>query len=167
MSSLGKALKKASKFSLVLRPSLLLCPNIPKPLHGVAPRELLGSKWWNETRQAAYVSTAYHCSACGVWKSVPLCHYCHNFIHDGRMRALIQQRKFKFAKYTAVIQHGNAVLKRVGLEKVPYAKREEAIVELALNGRLAEWPTWRLVLFGKKYKPKFKTEEQWRKAMTK
>jgi len=49
-----------------LRPEVLLCPNVPKPMHGLAPRVVLGSAWWDETRQRAYRSTNYHCIACGV-----------------------------------------------------------------------------------------------------
>src|SRR5271165_1557046 len=51
-----------------LRPEVLLCDNIPKPLYGVNPRSILGSKWWDETRQAAYRSTEFHCIACGTPK---------------------------------------------------------------------------------------------------
>ena len=100
-----------------LEPQLLLAPNVPKPLHGLAPRVILGQAWWDKTRRAAYKQTNYHCLACGVHKtratyhawleghevysvnyelgrakyvrSVALCQFCHNSIHDGLLKALL------------------------------------------------------------------------------
>jgi hypothetical protein len=96
-----------------LRPDLLQHPVIPPPLHGLAPRTLLGQKWWDTTRKAAYAANDDCCWSCGTHKSktwyrkylegheayeidydactvvlkeiVGLCHSCHNFIHVGRL----------------------------------------------------------------------------------
>ena len=73
----------------------------------------------------------------------PLCHYCHNFCHPGRMRALLDAGELTHAKYAAVIQHGEAVLKNARLKKsnsVPktWAKPED----------------WRLVIDGVEYAKK-------------
>lgn len=174
-------------------PSILLCPNIPKPMHGVAPRVVLGSKWWNAERRAAYKTTAYHCKACGVHKSVaqsrqwmeghelydidyqkgrmvyiktvPLCHFCHNYIHDGRMIALLRKGELSQAKFAAIIQHGDDVLFRAKLQRPTKHDRETAMIEAILAGEVAAWKDWRLVVNKKEYPPKFKTEAQWRKAM--
>ncbi len=187
---LNKALKRANSWKR--RPEVLLCPNVPKPMHGVAPREILGTKWWNETRRAAYKSTLYHCLACGVYKfrakskqwleghelyaidyrhgkmlyveTVPLCHYCHNYIHDGRLLALRSKGKLRPKKYTAIIQHGDRVLAASGLRRETYDNREQAITDRLLDNKLAAWKDWRLVLFGEEYSPKFKSPQQWAKA---
>lgn len=171
-----------------LRPEVLLCPNIPKPLHTVAPRNILGQAWWNKERRTAYASTNKRCIACGVhhskakckqWleghelyrtdyalgrltylETVPLCHYCHNFIHDGRMENMVQQGAMTQAKFVAVIQHGDAVLLRYGLRRPTKAERDKAIE----SSELAAWEDWRLVLFGKEYPPAFKTYQDWLKA---
>ena len=163
------------------RPEILLCPNTPRPMHGVVPRELLGPKWWNATRREAYRSTNYHCVACevskynakarkwleghevytvnylkGTWtyiETVPLCHYCHNYIHGGRMLALLQKGQMNQGKYAGVIQHGDKVLSQAGLDRFP-----------PYPGPFAAWSKWRLLLKGKKYPPKFKTEFQWEQA---
>lgn len=96
-----------------LRPDLLLHPKIPPPLHSLAPRNVLGKKWWDVTRKAANEAQGDKCAVCGVHKSkawyrkyleghesynidydnhvvtlkevVGLCHSCHNYIHVGRL----------------------------------------------------------------------------------
>lgn len=47
-----------------LRP-LIAMPNIPKPLHGVAPRTLLGAPIWNRMRRSAYALAEDTCEICG------------------------------------------------------------------------------------------------------
>lgn len=155
------------------RPEILLGPPIPEPMHGMAPRVVLGASWWNKTRQEAYKSTAYHCVACGVFKTdakgrrwleahevyetdyllgrmvyveaVPLCHYCHNYCHPGRMRALLEKGEMTHAKYAAVVQYGEAVLRAAKL-KLPDRN--------ALNCKetnYTEPDDWRLVIDGVEY----------------
>lgn len=192
--TLSNGLKKVKRLerSWERTPEILLCPNIPKPMHGVAPRVILGQKWWNATRKKAYASTSYHCLACGVHKTdargpkwleghelydvdyargrltylrtVPLCNYCHNYVHDGRMVALVEKSEMRKSKYVSVVQHGDAVLSAARLSRPSRQDRENAIIDLLLNNELAAWGDWRLVLDGKEYKPKFKSEEQWRLA---
>lgn len=48
-----------------LRP-LVAMPNIPKPLHGVAPRTLLGAATWNRMRKSAYLGADDTCEICGT-----------------------------------------------------------------------------------------------------
>lgn len=190
--SLARKLKGVKPKQWTLRPEVLLCSNVPRPMHGVAPRVVLGAKWWNETRRDAYKKAAYHCIACGVHKSkarghqwleghelynvdyskglmvyletVSLCHYCHSYIHDGRMLGLIEKGQYRHDKYKRVMQHGDQVLRDAGLKRLTYREREEIVVDMALNGKLAEWSKWRLVIEKKKYKPKFKSEYAWRQV---
>lgn len=156
-----------------LRPEILCCQKIPKPLHGVVPRLLLGQSWWDKTREAAYRSTDFHCVACGVHKydaknrqwleghevyeidylagiaeykeTVPLCHFCHNYIHDGRLNCLLESGRIHQAKYVAIIQHGDAVLKKHGLKREKY------------EGPMADWGDWRLIVEGREYMPSFRS----------
>ncbi len=165
-----------------VRPELLLLPQIPKPMHSVAPREILGGKWWDATRKTAYASTAHHCAACGVWKheaklrqwleghevyqtdyvrgrltyleTVPLCHCCHAFIHIGRLEWLLKVGKVPHATYNTILRHGRDVLRTANLTKPePY------------NGPVAPWASWRLILNGVEYPPKYPTYEAWLQAM--
>ena len=123
---------------------LLTHPNIPKPLHGVNPRTLLGQEWWERKRQEAYATYDFHCWACGIHKShakyhrwleahesydidyargrvelrdiVALCHSCHNFIHSGRMWELYKQKQLTKEKMLNILQHGFHVLKQNNLK---------------------------------------------------
>lgn len=160
------------------RPEVLCLPQIPKPLHGTNPRSILGAKWWTETRQKAYESTDYHCIACCVHKScaqyrkwleahevydtdyllgklvyvetVPLCVACHQYIHIGRLQALLEQGRITQQRYVSIIQHGDRVLAQAGLVKPKL-----------YEGPMAEWADWRLVIDGKEYEPRFKTPLEW------
>lgn len=175
--------KRRRKSDWLRRPEILLHPGIPQPLHGLAPRDILGRKWWSKTRQAAYRSTNYHCQACGVhklrargpeWleghemydidyllgravyvKTVSLCHYCHNYIHSGRLLILLEEGRITQATYVAIIQHGDDVLGQAGL-----LHRKHQVYD----GPIAEWGDWRLVLNGKEYKPKYRDIHAWNKA---
>lgn len=179
---LKKAIQEAPKREWKLRPEILLCPNIPQPMHGVAPREILGRQWWDDTRKEAYKSTNYHCIACGVHKTlaklrqwleghelyeinyrkgrmtyletVPLCHCCHSYIHDGRLQMLLEAGKIHHSKFVTIIQHGDAVLYGAGLKKLTANERVELERNRQLSGKNPEWGDWRLVLNGKLYPPK-------------
>lgn len=190
---LKKLPKQRKPNPLPLRPDILLHPNIVKPLHGVNPRTILGSSWWNKERQSAYASTEYHCLACGVHKTeaksrqwleahelyeidyckgiaryveaVPLCNPCHMYIHDGRMTHLLEKGLLPHAKFVMVITHGDRVLRRAGLSRPTHQEREAQIMALNSAGKLAEWSSWRLVIGKKKYPPLYKTYEEWKEAM--
>lgn len=45
--------------------AILTMPNIPKPLHGQAPRTLLGSAVWNMMRKTCYTQADDTCEICG------------------------------------------------------------------------------------------------------
>lgn len=147
-----------------------MLPTIPKPLHGVNPRTVLGSKWWDETRRAAYRSTEQHCITCGVHKysaprclldghelyetdylagrlyyieTVPLCKTCHSYIHSGRLLMLFEEGKITKEEYDVTIAYGELVLKQARIT-IPPPSNEE----------FADWEDWRLVVNGKEYPPK-------------
>lgn len=160
-----------------LIPEILLHPQIPKSLHGIAPRVVLGAKWWDEERQKAYASTDYHCAACGVHKLkakyhqwleaheiydynyekgrltfkevVPLCHSCHNSIHTGRMNILVENGEMSEEKARDILNHKMLILKDV--------KPKETI-----NIKYcASWADWRMVVNGKEYGPSTPNFQSW------
>lgn len=117
---------------------LLLHPNIPKPLHGINPRSILGKKWWDCVRRIAYLEHNNHCWACGIHKSkakyhkwleahevyqidyqtgrvellkiCALCHSCHNYIHDGRMQMMVRNGRIRLEKYIDILIHGEKII---------------------------------------------------------
>jgi hypothetical protein len=166
---------------VTIDPSILCHPNIPKPLHGINPRTIYGKDWWDVERRKTYAQNDFHCSACGVYKQdalfhhwleahefylfdytrgwvifdhlVPLCHACHNFIHDGRMRMMVDRGDMSQSKYIQIINHGMAVLKQAGLAKARQARHN--------HPSHVEWQDWRMVVDGKEYGPSSPSFEAW------
>lgn len=159
-----------------LRPELLLEPPLPEPLHGLAPRTIKGRAWWDKHRKAAYARMDDCCHACGVHKSralyrrsleghesyeidwengrmelreiVALCHCCHNYIHSGRLRILLDTGKIDTVKYNRIIEHGNSIV--AGL-----AEPEPLPV------MVAAWDRWVLVVDGDEYPSRFRNRDEW------
>jgi len=172
-------------------PEILCQPQIIKPLHGLNPRTILGTKWWNTHRQEAYESTDYHCLACGVHKKdapfhkwleghedydinfekhkyslkriIPLCHACHNYIHAGRLKILMNNGTIGINRYYRILDRGDSIIKREGLNK------DNLIMEVCAGDKSkffpennGTWDEWHLVIDGKKYYSKFDNYNDWR-----
>lgn len=182
-----------------LHPEVLQHPNIPKPLHEVNPRNIMGKEKWDVVRQEAYRSTDYHCIACGVHKLdakgpkwleahefynidyemgrveidriIPLCHYCHNFIHSGRLYMIMDEEK-PFTEVQKILEHGFEILAKNDLAAFPFTLKlaEEVgaetfgvLPDIRPDGEVPAWEDWRLVWEGIEYPPKYKTYEAWLK----
>jgi len=181
-----------------LKPEILTHPHIPKPLHGLNPRTILGKDWWDITRQKAYKSTDYHCVACGVKKQEakkfhwleaheywnidytkgiaevisiePLCHYCHNFIHSGRLAMIINKDKSE-EEVKDILEHGFKIISDNNLQCFPFTlDLAEDLNANTFNVKSydnqissVDWSEWKIILEGKEYKSKFKNYEEWKK----
>lgn len=180
------------------KPEILTHPNIPKPLHGLSPRTIMGENWWNRERQKVYESTDYHCIACGIHKTKakkynwleaheyfdidyntgrcevisiePLCHYCHNFIHSGRLAMIINKEKSR-KEVIEILEHGFKILFKNKLDcfngTYVLANRIKCNLYNTLPYRMdinmdMKWNDWRLVFNGKEYKSKFKSYNEWK-----
>jgi len=124
-------------------PLILTEPNIPKPLHGLNPRSILGKEWWDFERRKSYAKNNDHCYACGCHKSqdkfhnwleghesysidykkgsaelkeiIALCHSCHNFIHSGRLLMLWRKGEVTTEKALYILKRGFYILKKNNL----------------------------------------------------
>lgn len=88
---------------------------------------------------------------------VSLCHYCHGYLHDGRLEWLLQTGQIHHAKYVAIHQHGQAVLATAGLSRESKEVRDREIH----SQEIAKWGNWRLQIGRKLYPPKFQTQQQY------
>jgi hypothetical protein len=161
-----------------LRPEVLLMPNIPKPLHGVNPRTIMGKQWWDIKRNEAYASTNYHCISCGIHKFddfnyglprldahelysfdydnfsccfldiVPLCTICHDGIHTGRISSLFDKGLVSEEYCWFVYERKKQVCGSYG---------EVDKIDYTDN-----WGKWRLEFNGKLYEPIYKTYDEWK-----
>lgn len=183
-------------FGVIAKPEILAMPNIPKPLHGIAPREIMGKEWWNAERQRVYASTNYHCIACGVEKTKakkhqwleahefwhinyqtgictiasiePLCHYCHNFIHSGRLSLIVGTEKSE-EEAKEILEHGFKILGKHGLKCFPFTLEFGISLgcnthgvkpyKLKVNPNL-KGSDWKLIWNGAEYKSKFNSFEE-------
>ena len=179
-----------------LKPEILCHPNIPKPLHGVAPREIMGKEWWENERQRVYSSTNYHCIACGVHKSKakkhkwleahefwnidymtgiceitsiePLCHYCHKFIHSGRLYMIIGKEKSEI-EVKEILEHGFKILSDNNLKCFPFTLslglsigcNTFNVQSYIIKTNDIKWSEWKLIWNGKEYKSKFNSQQEW------
>lgn len=183
---------------LELHPEILMHPNIPKPLHGVNPRTIMGQNAWDKLRKEVYASTSYRCIACGVHQSqakgpkwleahefykidygagrveiekiIPLCHYCHNFIHSGRLQMIEGKEKDK-DEIIEILEHGFKILADNNLpafygtlQVASYFDANTYGVTAATvpDGEVPNWGDWRLIWDGEEYEPIYKTYEQWK-----
>jgi len=169
-------------------PSILLHPQIPKPLHLLNPRTILGQAWWDENRKKSYLKYLGHefcCHACSILKYdakfvqwlechemydidyttgrvefvelVALCHSCHNFIHSGRLRALLDKREIGIARFEYIMARGSKLLELSGIVD----DRESKFEELRIQGKLCKWEDWHLIIDGVNYGQRFKSYMEW------
>lgn len=173
------------------KPEILCQPALIKPLHRLNPRTIKGQDWWDINRREAYMSTNYHCLACGVHKDdalyhqwleghesykinfnrhsytlesiIPLCHACHNFIHSGRLEALMVYGKITKKKYRDIMKRGRKILKDNKLDK------NEHLNKLCGGNRSLffpeyndTWELWHLDIDGSKYYSLFESFEHWK-----
>jgi len=122
-----------------LRPELLQHPTIPKALHGISPRNIMGVIKWDDVRHETIYKQGSKCLACSsnefmechesysinyttgevnFVEFVGLCSKCHKFIHSGLLKVLYKTGRITKKYYEEVMTHGLITLANAGLE--PY-----------------------------------------------
>jgi len=182
--SLSDKLRKATQQSQPVewerQVNLLCSPNVPAPMHGLAPRIIKGRQWWDKIRKEAYKRTDFHCVACGIaryekhcsqleghevyeidyllgrmtyLRTEPLCPWCHSFIHAGLTMHLMTSGQISRQIYRLIEAHGTKLLSDAGIT-----------LPLPYRGSQAEWQDWRLLFEGTEYLPRHPSEEGWERA---
>ena len=130
----------------------------------------LDDDWWNRTRKKVYAAQDYHCACCGVHQDhqsgwirgqldahelynidyktgkvaleaiVPLCKYCHSYIHFGRLFAQRDAGKIQDKTFYSIISHGNTILSKAGL---PQKNLDPTVDDNVYN---IPWGSWHLDL---------------------
>lgn len=172
------------KIIKTLKPSLLSQPNIPKPLHGINPRTIMGKDAWDKHRQLLVVNSPY-CKACGRENTIldlhedysidytnnsmilleyaPLCKKCHMFIHSGFLYTQIKSQDISIDKARDILRHGISILEKNNLQMFIAT----SILSKNLKVKHAcdvwspppfSWDGWKLLYKGKEYKGLSKTQ---------
>lgn len=159
------------------RPELLLHSLIPPPLHGLAPRTIKGNSWWNEARHAAMAKNMWKCWACNIpkakakrlkrleghesynidWKKgtctlleiVSLCNYCHSYIHQGRLKVLVEYGREEQSHLDDVLRHGDNLTAHLKKSMTP------SPVDMA------PWNEWVMIVDGTPYPSRYVSSEEW------
>jgi hypothetical protein len=86
---------------------------------------------------------------CQLVEIVSLCHYCHNYIHQGRLRALVEYGRESKEFLNDVLRHGDNLTAHLKRPPVP------SPVDMA------PWSEWVLLIDGTPYPSRFKTQQEW------
>lgn len=165
------------------RPELLNHPNIPKPLHSLAPRTFMKAKEWDIIRREAYARNNYCCFACGVHHPYNLdkkrfvdkklhAHESYNIDYEKKSMELVEivalcplchdsihsgRMNSLFDK--GVLDEEDCWLIVSQRERVLKHEVDKAVVPCYCDDC---WGKWKIVIDGKEYFSKWKNKQEWR-----
>ena len=181
----------APEKEIKLRPELLTHPNIPKPLHGLNPRTLMGKKWWDIERRKSYAVNNYHCHSCGSFhpyeearqrfEELKLhAHECYDIDYENctiKLKEIVAlceccHNYIHSGRLGALYDQGYLDEEACWTiishgERILSENNLKKLVKVDERCYNKEWNKWCLVLDGKKYYSKFKNEEEWEKHYNK
>lgn len=174
-----KAWNDTPKIQKTLKPQLLGQANIPKPLHGINPRTIMGASKWAKHRQVIVQNNPY-CKGCGaancildlhedyeidynncimkIRDYVPLCKSCHSFIHSGLLRVFISNKTVSVESAKNILTHGFGICSTnnisVFIGTVELAKQlnmPTSSIRSWTPKMQDNWTAWKLLYEGKEY----------------
>lgn len=101
---------------------LITMPNVPKPLHGLPPRVIMGKSTWDHVRKKCYYDAGYKCEICGdeppkgqlhahelysydykngtgkFERCIAICKKDHDFIHSGRLITMLKNKNVLYPR---------------------------------------------------------------------
>lgn len=121
---------------------LITMPNVPRPLHGLPPRKLMGDTTWNRVRKRCYYDAGYKCEICGeeppkgqlhahelytydfaegtgtFERCIAVCKKCHDFIHSGRLVTMFKNGNMLYPKsyLLTVVEKGFKIISEYNAE---------------------------------------------------
>ena len=131
--------------------ALITMPNVPRPLHGLPPRKIMGQANWDKMRKRCYYNAHYKCEICGAEppkgqlhahelytinytdgtsefnRCIAICKQDHDFIHSGRLVTLYKQGNPLYPKsyVLSVVEKGFKLIhdinEKYGIELKAYA----------------------------------------------
>lgn len=150
---------------VVERPELLACCPIPMPMHGTAPRLVMGREWWRKVREEAMQRTHYRCAACAAaaprlechevydvdhllgrmtyLETVALCLPCHAYCHPGYLEIQMNEGVVTREYRDMVRARGDEILRMCRVKK-----KQPPHPDL-----VADWADWRLVVGEQEFPP--------------
>lgn len=167
------------KIPQTLKPQLLGQANIPKPLHGINPRTIMGTSKWAKHRQVIVQNNPY-CKSCGATNCtldlhedyeidynncimkirdyVPLCKSCHSFIHSGLLRVWVSEKTVSIQAAKDILQHGINICAQHSIQIFAGTALLAKDLRVPLGSVRSwtpkissEWGYWKLLYDGKEY----------------
>ncbi len=129
-------------------------------------------KQWLEAHESYHID--YQEGKVVIDKIVPLCHYCHNFIHSGRLLAMFEQGKLSPEYVIDILEYGIEILKENDLEITDSTDELCKVMGVKHNLKVkktpeseVKWKDWVLVFEDKEYHSPHKNEKEWEKYYNK
>ncbi|GEK38296.1 hypothetical protein ACFFRT_12920 [Enterococcus thailandicus] len=149
---------------------VLTQPVVPKALHYINPRKIMGEAKWKKLRKEYQIKADHHCMICkeyvkhvpGDWLElhekydydfdkliqrltgyISICHSCHAYIHEGLLNVQLRKGEVTESYVQAILDRGDNLLREFNLEKIQYPNR-----------KIFENPDWQLEFDGNFYSKK-------------
>lgn len=137
---------------------------LPKVIHGINPRNIMGDKAWNKIKKEKQTVANHHCMICNEYVPhipgnylechevydvdisnhiyelvdiVCICRKCHEYIHFGRLQMLLKEGKITYEYYQEIMDRGDNILSQYNLKKEIFDIKEINNTEwrLKYNGK--------------------------------